>query len=162
MTETPLDFAGLYRRHAPDVLRFALYLSGDRMHAEDIVSDTFVRVGARDRLELPTVRAYLFAIARNVFLQSRRRQERQESIEADRSDRGHIDRTGGRSSSRRRSHGPWALQTLPEPELSGLCSSGPRRFPTMRSPRLGSHRSRRESESTGRAFFARRTSQEEP
>jgi DNA-directed RNA polymerase specialized sigma24 family protein len=32
------DFDGLYRRYAPDVLRFALYLSGDRSEAEDITS----------------------------------------------------------------------------------------------------------------------------
>lgn len=83
MNESPLDFSDLYRSHAPDVLRFALYLSGDRTVAEDIVSETFVRVwGARDRVELPTVRAYLLAIARNLYLQSRRRERGREPIES--------------------------------------------------------------------------------
>ena len=44
--ESPLYFTYLYRRHAPDVLRFALYLSGDRTVAEDIVSETFAEVHA--------------------------------------------------------------------------------------------------------------------
>ena len=67
--DTAFDFAGVYRRHAADVFRYALFLCGDRTRAEDIVSETFVRVwGARERVELTTVRAYLLAIARNVFL----------------------------------------------------------------------------------------------
>lgn len=76
--EAAFDFAGLYRRHAADVFRYALFLSGDRTRAEDIVSETFVRVwGARERVELPTVRGYLLAIARNVFLQGLRRGRRE-------------------------------------------------------------------------------------
>ena len=72
-----LDFHSLYRNHAPDVYRFALFLSGDRTLAEDIVSETFIRVwGARERVEIRTVRAYLLAIARNLFLQGRRREKR--------------------------------------------------------------------------------------
>lgn len=72
-----LDFQSLYRNHAPDVYRFALFLSGDRTLAEDIVSETFIRVwSARERVEIRTVRAYLLAIARNLFLQGRRREKR--------------------------------------------------------------------------------------
>lgn len=76
------DFAGLYHRYAPGVFRYALFLSGDRTTAEDIVSETFVRVwGARERVDLSTVRAYLFAIARNVFLQGLRRRRREAPLE---------------------------------------------------------------------------------
>ena len=32
------DFNALYRKYAPDVFRFALYLSGSRADAEDITS----------------------------------------------------------------------------------------------------------------------------
>jgi DNA-directed RNA polymerase specialized sigma24 family protein len=40
----------------------------------DFVSETFIRVWhARDRLDLTTVKAYLLAIARNMFLDERRR-----------------------------------------------------------------------------------------
>ncbi len=68
------ELEGLYRQHARDVYRFALFLSGDAALAEDIVSETFVRLWhARARVDLTTVRAYLFAIARNLFLQDRRR-----------------------------------------------------------------------------------------
>ena len=71
------DFSGLYGRYAPGVYRYALFLCGDRTLAEDITSETFVRVwGARDRVELPTVRTYLLAIARNVFLQGLRQRRR--------------------------------------------------------------------------------------
>lgn len=53
--------------------RFALLLSGDRDLADDIVSETFIRLwSARDRVDLTTVRACLFAIARNLFLQQLR------------------------------------------------------------------------------------------
>ena len=36
------DFAGLYRRYAPGVFRYALFLSGDRTVAEDVVSEAFL------------------------------------------------------------------------------------------------------------------------
>lgn len=81
--DAAFDFSGLYRRHAPDLLRYALYLSGDRATAEDLVSETFVRVwGARERVELTTVRAYLLAIVRNLYLQGLRRTRREEALES--------------------------------------------------------------------------------
>jgi RNA polymerase sigma-70 factor, ECF subfamily len=63
------DFAGIYNAHARDLRRFALYLSGDAALADDLVSEAFVRAWtAWERVELPTVRAYLFTIVRNLFL----------------------------------------------------------------------------------------------
>lgn len=77
-----LDFASLYEAHADAVYRFALYVSADPVTAEDVVSETFVRVwGARDRLDLSTVRAYLLTIARNVHLQEQRRARRLEHLD---------------------------------------------------------------------------------
>jgi RNA polymerase sigma factor (sigma-70 family) len=68
------DFQELYERHAQHLYRFALYLCGNHAEAEDIVSETFVRAwNAPVRPELPTARAYLFTIARNCYLQGRRR-----------------------------------------------------------------------------------------
>ncbi len=68
------DFTALYRAHASDVYRFALYLCGDRADAEDITSETFVRAWtAPEPIRASTVRAYLFTIARNLFLHGRRR-----------------------------------------------------------------------------------------
>lgn len=39
----------LYVRHAPDALRLAYFLSGDREEARDLVQDAFVRVAGRFR-----------------------------------------------------------------------------------------------------------------
>ena len=64
------DFDALYREYAGNVYRFALSLSGNRAVAEDITSETFVRVWtARDRLDLTTVIGYLLTIARRLYLQ---------------------------------------------------------------------------------------------
>ena len=38
-----IDFHSLYERYAPDVYRFALYLSGDAALANDITQEAFVR-----------------------------------------------------------------------------------------------------------------------
>ncbi len=63
----------LYRRHAPAVLRFAWGLCGDRARAEDLVSETFVRLLTKaPRIETRTALAYLLAIARNAFLDEAR------------------------------------------------------------------------------------------
>ena len=61
------DIENLYERYASDVRRFALYLCGDLVMADEITSDTFVRAClAADRIRQPTVKSYLFTIARNV------------------------------------------------------------------------------------------------
>ncbi len=67
----------LYDLYAADVYRFALYLSGNRAEAEDITADTFVRLWtAPGGIRLPTVKAYLFTIARHLHLDRRRAQAR--------------------------------------------------------------------------------------
>lgn len=64
----------LYRAYAPDVHRFAYWLCGDREEADDIASETFVRAWAgADHLVAATAKAYLFTIARNLFLKRRQR-----------------------------------------------------------------------------------------
>jgi RNA polymerase sigma-70 factor (ECF subfamily) len=68
------EFEVLYRRHASAVFRFAWGLCGDRSTAEDIVSETFVRVLTRaPRIETRTALAYLLAVARNTFITGQRR-----------------------------------------------------------------------------------------
>jgi RNA polymerase sigma-70 factor, ECF subfamily len=77
------DFSTLYKKYAPDVFRFALYLSGDRSQAEDITSETFVRAWTSpEPIAVPTVKAYLFTIARNLrdpqaspYIQAEQKQE---------------------------------------------------------------------------------------
>jgi RNA polymerase sigma factor (sigma-70 family) len=75
------DLSELYGKYSADVYRFSLSLCGNAAEAQDIVSETFLRVwSARDDLRLSTVKAYLFAIARNLFLHERRRVRRQEEL----------------------------------------------------------------------------------
>jgi RNA polymerase sigma-70 factor (ECF subfamily) len=63
------------------VYRFALWLSGDPVEADDIASETFVRAwSSSSKIQTETVRAYLFAIARNLFLKQLQRQKRQVSL----------------------------------------------------------------------------------
>ena len=69
-----LDFPAVYERHARDVYRFALYLSGDFALAEDLAAETFARAwAARDRIRLGSVKAYLLTIARNLYRDETRR-----------------------------------------------------------------------------------------
>jgi len=75
------EFEALYKRYAADVFRFALYLCGDRAEAEDIAAETFVRVWTiREDLRAPTVKAYLFTIARNLHRDHRRQQWRRSEL----------------------------------------------------------------------------------
>jgi RNA polymerase sigma-70 factor, ECF subfamily len=82
------EFSTLYKKYAPDVFRFALYLSGDRGQAEDITSETFVCVWtSAETIELATVKGYLFTIARNLFLHGIRGKSRHVGLD-------HIGRAG--------------------------------------------------------------------
>jgi RNA polymerase sigma-70 factor, ECF subfamily len=109
-----IDFSELYRTHAGDVHRFVLFLSGDPALADDILSETFIRLWhARDRVDLTTVKGYLLAIARNLFLADRRHARRMTTLDARALDT--------RPGPERRAHAHFelqavltALQTLPE------------------------------------------------
>jgi RNA polymerase sigma-70 factor (ECF subfamily) len=81
-----LDFGSLYRQYAPDVYRFALYLSGDASMAEDLTAETFVRVWTARNVRVATVRAYLFAIVRNLYRQRLRAQRREAPLESELAD----------------------------------------------------------------------------
>ncbi len=66
-----------YRAYCEDVYRFSYWLCGDAVEAEDIVSETFLRLwGSLDDLRVETLKAYLLTIARNVFVSRRRRSHR--------------------------------------------------------------------------------------
>ncbi len=75
-----LTFHDLYATYSTDVYRFAYWLSGDGANAEDITSETFVRAWTRiGTIRTETVKAYLFAIARNIYRgQLRKRKRRAE------------------------------------------------------------------------------------
>lgn len=77
-----IGFEELYQRYSKDVFRFAFYLSGDRAKAEDITSEAFVRLWtASEPLRGATIKAYLFAIARNLYLHERRFDVRHDQID---------------------------------------------------------------------------------
>lgn len=76
------DIESLYQRYAPDVRRFALFLSGDPVMADEITSDVFVSAWlARERIRQPTVKSYLFAIARNLYQDTQRRHKRHAELD---------------------------------------------------------------------------------
>jgi len=64
-----MDFENLYEHYSSDIYRFAFWLAGNSTDAEDITSETFVKAWAgRSRIRTETLKAYLFAIARNIYL----------------------------------------------------------------------------------------------
>lgn len=77
-----LDFHTLYQSYAPQVHRFALFLCGDSSLADDITSEAFVRAWtARGKIREATVKAYLFTIARNLYRDHLRRNNRLAELE---------------------------------------------------------------------------------
>jgi RNA polymerase sigma-70 factor (ECF subfamily) len=77
-----LDFKDTYDTYSADVYRFAFWLSGNRHDAEDITSETFVRAWtASSPIRTETLKAYLFAIARNLFLHHQRKRKRHAVLE---------------------------------------------------------------------------------
>lgn len=67
----------LYRQHAQAVFRFAYGLCRSRAEAEDIVSETFARLATRAHaIKDVTARAYLLTVARNIFLDTKRKSAR--------------------------------------------------------------------------------------
>src|SRR4051812_27392510 len=75
-------FHDLYEKYAKDVYRFALYLSGDPAMADDITSETFVRVwSSPEPVRFATVKGYLLTIARNLWRMEHRRYLRRQGLE---------------------------------------------------------------------------------
>ena len=73
-----LNFQDLFEAYAPEVYRFALWMAADSYDAEDITSETFVRAWPRrNKIRTETLKAYLFTIARNIYLEKLRKQRGQ-------------------------------------------------------------------------------------
>jgi len=83
MQLTTTGFDELYEAYYADVYRFALWLSGNAEDAKDIAAETFVRVWTATDLKAETIKGYLLTIARNVFLQSRKRNKNRVELDAD-------------------------------------------------------------------------------
>ena len=77
-----INFQDLYESYASDVYRFALWLAGDSSEAEDITSETFIRAWVHNsKIRTETLKAYLFTISRNIYLQHLRKKKRQVILE---------------------------------------------------------------------------------
>jgi RNA polymerase sigma-70 factor, ECF subfamily len=77
MSMNLLTFNQLYHAYARDVHRFAFWLCGDTDEANDITLETFERAWLADsEICTDTVKAYLFTIARNRFLDKLRLHKR--------------------------------------------------------------------------------------
>lgn len=114
------DLRDIYETYAPDVFRFALSLSGNRHDAEDIVSETFIRAWTnRNGIRTETLKAYLMTIARNAFLDGRRRLRREVAIEES-----HVDPEPGpdarAESIRELERADAVLRTLPETDRAAF------------------------------------------
>jgi len=119
----PTTFHELYVRYAGDVFRFAHWLSGNPDDARDITSETFARVWtAPEEPRVETVKAYLFAIARNVHRKQARRQSRQvaldESVHELPDQTAQPDEAAGNQDDVRQALA--AMQTLPEADRTVL------------------------------------------
>ncbi len=76
-----MTFEQLYTTNFADVYRFAVWLTHDTTQAEDVASETFIRAWARrHQLRTETLKGYLFAIARNIFLKHRDQSNRHEQL----------------------------------------------------------------------------------
>ena len=77
-----LDFNDLYETYAKDIFHFSLWMTGDRQEAEDITSETIIRAWAkRGVIRTETLKAYLFTIARNLYLGKKRIDKRRADLD---------------------------------------------------------------------------------
>lgn len=68
-----VNFHELYESYAADIYRFSFWLAGDSSAAEDITSETFIRAWVNhSTIRTETLKAYLFTIARNIYLEGKR------------------------------------------------------------------------------------------
>jgi RNA polymerase sigma-70 factor (ECF subfamily) len=77
-----LSFHDLYESYARDIYRFAFWLAGNSTDAEDITSETFIRAWVRkNTVRTETLKAYLFTIARNIYLEHHRKRKNEIALE---------------------------------------------------------------------------------
>ena len=77
-----INFQDLYESYAAEVYRFTLWLAGNISEAEDITSETFIRAWANhNKIRTETLKAYLFTISRNIYLQHLRKKKHQVILE---------------------------------------------------------------------------------
>jgi RNA polymerase sigma-70 factor, ECF subfamily len=76
-----LTFEELFVSYSPDVYRFSVWLCGNTTDAEDITAETFARAWLNHAaIRTETLKGYLFTIARNLYLESLRKQRPHEEL----------------------------------------------------------------------------------
>lgn len=113
-------FHAIYARYSRDVLRFALYLSGQEAQAEDLASETFLRLwSAAEPIRTETVKAFLFSIVRNLVRERLRGAPRPVELDGELADLrpGPAAQAGGRFELRAVLS---ALQRLPDADRAAL------------------------------------------
>jgi RNA polymerase sigma-70 factor (ECF subfamily) len=79
-----ITFHEIYERYSKDVYRYSFWLSGSAQDADDLTSETFARAWVgRHKIRTETVKAYLFAIARNLYLNQKRNANRKVELNHD-------------------------------------------------------------------------------
>ena len=77
-----INFQDLYESYVTEIYRFSLWLSGNSSEAEDITSETFIRAWVNNsKIRTETLKAYLFTISRNVYLEHKRKRKHQVILE---------------------------------------------------------------------------------
>lgn len=76
-----LTFEELYFSYSPDVYRFSMWLCGNPADAEDITAETFARAWMNfAAIRTETLKGYLFTIARNLYLESLRKNNKHDEL----------------------------------------------------------------------------------
>ena len=79
-----ITFHEIYERYSKDVYRYSFWLSGSAQDADDLTSEAFARAWVgRQKIRTETVKAYLFAIARNLYLNQQRSANRKVELSPD-------------------------------------------------------------------------------
>lgn len=74
-------FEQLYASYSADVYRFSMWLCGNTSDAEDITAETFARAWMNfAAVRTETLKGYLFTIARNLYLESLRKNRKNEEL----------------------------------------------------------------------------------
>lgn len=69
MESKMISFTEIYKKYAPELLKYAYFLCRDGDEAKDIVSESFMKLWlVKEQVIDKTVKAYLFKIARNIYL----------------------------------------------------------------------------------------------
>lgn len=77
--EDPRHFAIVYQCYVNEIYSYTYYLSNNRHKAEDLTSETFIKALEKFHLfkgEAKKLRGWLYAIARNIFIDSYRKNKK--------------------------------------------------------------------------------------